>query len=93
MVTLRSFWGTEVYEYMHGFNGGRYPMAAGLLMCADQVVYLALHRSDRDFTDEDVADLQLLQQVVAPAYAYRAALDAAIRQFDLTTAETARRAA
>lgn len=78
VVRLRSFWGTELYEYMHGFNGGRYPMAAALLMNADEVVYLALHQRERDFRDEDVADLQALQRVVAPAYCFRAALDTAV---------------
>lgn len=81
VVNLRSFWGTEEFECMHG-HGGRFPTAAALAISSTELVFLGLHRQQRDFSDQDVADLAVLQRVIAPALAYRAALDAAIAQLD-----------
>ena len=81
VVNLRSFWGTEGFECMHG-HGGRFPTAAALAVSSTELVFLGLHRQRRDFSDQDVADLAVLQRVIAPALAYRAALDTAIVQLD-----------
>ena len=78
-VNLRSFWGTEEFECMHG-HAGRFPTAAALASSANELVFLGLHRQRRDFSDQDIADLAVLQRVISPALAYRAALDAAIAQ-------------
>jgi len=81
VVNLRSFWGTEEFECMHG-HGGRFPTAAALAISSTELVFLGLHRQQRDFSDQDIADLAVLQRVIAPALAYRAALDTAIAQLD-----------
>jgi DNA-binding NarL/FixJ family response regulator len=81
VLNLRSFWGTEMFECMHG-HGGRFPTAAALAISSTELVFLGLHRQRRDFSDQDVADLAVLQQVISPALAYRAALNAAIAQLD-----------
>ena len=81
VVNLRSFWGTEGFECMHG-HGGRFPTAAALAISPTELVFLGLHRQRRDFSDQDLADLAVLQRVISPALAYRAALDAAITQLD-----------
>ena len=64
---------------MHG-HAGRFPTAAALASSANELVFLGLHRQRRDFSDQDIADLAVLQRVISPALAYRAALDAAIAQ-------------
>ena len=79
LVNLRSFWGTEVFECMHG-HAGRFPTAAALAISGTSLVFLGLHRQQRDFSDQDIADLAVLQRVISPALAYRAALDAATAQ-------------
>ena len=81
VVNLRSFWGTDEFACMHG-HGGRFPTAAALAINSTELVFLGLHRQRRDFSDQDVADLAVLQRVISPALAYRKALDAAIAQID-----------
>lgn len=81
VVELRSYWGTEVFECMHG-HGGRFPAGVALAISSTELVFLGLHRQQRDFSDQDVADLAVLQRVIAPALAFRGALDSAIAQLD-----------
>lgn len=81
VVNLRSSWGTEVFECMHG-SSGRFPTAAALAISSTELVFLGLHRQQRDFSDQDVADLAELQRVISPALAYRMALDTAIAELD-----------
>lgn len=79
VVPLRSFWGTERFELSFG-HAGRFPAAAALSISQTELVFLGLHRQRSDFSDQDIADLAVLQRVISPALAYRAALDAAIAQ-------------
>jgi len=81
VVNLRSFWGTDGFACMHG-HGGRFPTAAALAISSTELVFLGLHRQRRDFSDQDVADLAVLQRIISPALAYRTALDAAIAHID-----------
>ncbi|MER7074177.1 helix-turn-helix transcriptional regulator [Terrabacter sp. NPDC000476] len=76
LVHLPDFWCTEVYERMHGHADGRYPMAALLHGSPDELIFLGLHRSRRDFDDDDVRLLEQLQRPLVAALAFRSALDA-----------------
>lgn len=76
LVHLPDFWHTEVYERMHGHADGRYPMAALLHGSPDELVFVGLHRSRRDFDDDDVRLLAHLQRPLVAALAFRSALDA-----------------
>ena len=89
VVPLRSFWGTERFEVEFG-HAGRFPAAAALSISQTELVFLGLHRQRHDFSDQDVADLAVLQRVISPALAYRAALDAAIAQLDRSTSHPPR---
>lgn len=76
LVHLPDFWHTEVYERMHGHADGRYPMAALLHGSPDELLFLGLHRSRRDFDDDDVRLLAQVQRPLVAALAFRSALDA-----------------
>jgi DNA-binding CsgD family transcriptional regulator len=80
IVNLRGFWMTEEYEILHGLHGGRYPVGAALLIRPDELVFVGLHRQRRDFTDHELADLRVFQEVLAPALAFRRSLDDAVRR-------------
>lgn len=87
-VSLRRFWGTDSWEAMHGHSDGRYPVSALLFEDPHMVVFIGLHRRDRDFTDEELVWLTRAQQPIATAYRYRAAVDRAVaRLFDLSDEE------
>ncbi|WP_330476086.1 helix-turn-helix transcriptional regulator [Terrabacter sp. C0L_2] len=76
LVVIKDFWHTEVYERMHGYLDGRYPMAMLLHASPTEVMFIGAHRSSSDFADEDVEALELIQRPLAAALAFRAALDA-----------------
>ena len=76
LVVIKDFWHTEVYERMHGYLDGRYPMAMLLHASPTEVMFIGAHRSSADFSDEDVETLELIQRPLAAALAFRAALDA-----------------
>lgn len=80
VVPLGEFWTTEVYDVVHGWADGRYPMAAVLGQGPRQLTVLALHRRARDYSDAERDALALLQRVVAPALLHRAELDAAVQR-------------
>jgi DNA-binding CsgD family transcriptional regulator len=88
-VPLRRFWGTDSWEAMHSQFEGRYP--AGVLLHADSssLTFLGLHLKRRDFTDEEMLWLTRLQQPVAAAYRYRAALDRAADRITALYSEAA----
>jgi DNA-binding CsgD family transcriptional regulator len=76
LVVIKDFWHTEVYERMHGYLDGRYPMAILLHASPAEVLFLGAHRSSSDFRPEDVEALETIQRPLAAALAFRAALDA-----------------
>lgn len=76
LVVIKDFWHTEVYERMHGYLDGRYPMAILLHASPSEVLFLGAHRSGSDFRDEDVDALETIQRPLAAALAFRTALDA-----------------
>jgi DNA-binding CsgD family transcriptional regulator len=75
LVSLRRFWGTEPYLIFHGPEEGRYPANAVLHMSRSGLTFLSLQRRTRDFSDTEMADLSLVQQVLASAFDFRMALD------------------
>lgn len=79
-LDLRRLWGTEEFEFLHGASGGRYPMGVAFLRRPDQFVFMGLNRSKRDFDDDDLVNLRHLQRVLTHAYAFRRALDDAVRE-------------
>jgi DNA-binding CsgD family transcriptional regulator len=76
LVVIKDFWHTEVYERMHGYLDGRYPMAMLLHASPTEVMFIGAHRSSSDFGPEDMEALELIQRPLAAALAFRAALDA-----------------
>jgi DNA-binding CsgD family transcriptional regulator len=81
LVEMEEFWQTPVFAEMHGWvPGARYPVAILLHASASYSTFLGLHRSARDFDDDDLRLLGLLQRLVAPAVAHRVALDGAVRR-------------
>lgn len=77
LVAMEEFWDAEAFAVMHGFCNGRYPAAVTLVSTPTSTVFLGLHRSRRDFTDEDMFQLGLLREPLAKALEFRLALDAA----------------
>lgn len=60
VINLRRFWGTSQYQRVHGWlEGYHYPLGAQLYSSPNRLVLLALHRSQRDFTDRQVEHLKL----------------------------------
>jgi len=80
LTPMGPFWDSEPYEAMHGFCGGRYPAAVTLLATPTALVFLGVHRSRQDFSDEDMRRLDLVRQPLAGALAFRHQLDVAARQ-------------
>jgi DNA-binding CsgD family transcriptional regulator len=74
-VDLRRYWRTEEFRAMHGFNGGKFALGAGLHLTSRVNVFLGIHRSGSEFSDREFEDMALLQSVVAAAYRYRSALE------------------
>ena len=53
VTNLRRFWGTPRYQRVHGWlEGYHFPLGAQLYNSPHRLVLLALHRSQRDFTDQ-----------------------------------------
>lgn len=81
LVVMDDFWQTPTFEAMHGWQpDARYPAAIVIHASAGSSVFLGLHRSRRDFDGDDLSLLAVVQSIVAPAVAYRFALDAAVRR-------------
>ena len=81
-VSLPRFWDTDVWAEMHGHNNGRYPASVNFGYRAQSMVFLALHRSCSDFTDEDMEVLDLLHGPLAPALSFRQAWEQATRRLE-----------
>jgi len=79
VLELRRIWGTEEFQHMHGLYQGRYPLGAAVAHRPDEMVLIGLHRTKRDFDDDDVADLRQFQRVLAQAFAFRHTLDDTVR--------------
>jgi DNA-binding CsgD family transcriptional regulator len=78
VTSLRWFWTTECYARTDGQAGARYSMGALLHVDSDAMVVVGLHRHERDFTDDEVAALALLQRPVAAALTFRRSLDESV---------------
>jgi hypothetical protein len=84
LVRLEQFWETPTFEAMHGFvPDARYPVAISLHATTSASVFLALHRARRDFGDEDLALLTILQGIVAPAISHRLTMEAALLRLEV----------
>lgn len=80
LTPMGPFWDSEPYEAMHGFYGGRYPAALTLLATPNTLVFLGIHRSHHDFSDEDMRRLDLVRQPLAGALTFRHQLDHAAQR-------------
>src|SRR6478609_992244 len=67
LVSLTEFWRTEVFEVMHGWLKGRYPMAAQIHTEGTSQTLITMHRSARDFTDSEAQELRALQRSLVAA--------------------------
>ena len=80
LTAMGPFWDSEAYEAMHGFCGGRFPAALTLLATPTTLVFLGLHRSRHDFSDDDMRRLDLVRQPLAGALVFRHQLESAARR-------------
>ncbi|WP_323095748.1 helix-turn-helix transcriptional regulator [Intrasporangium sp. YIM S08009] len=78
-VRMDQFWDTPEFDAMHGWlPDGQFPVAIALHLSANDLVFLGLHRGRRDFTDDDLDALALIQSIVAPALTLNVRLKAAL---------------
>ena len=77
-VALRDFWGTDSWFALHGHSDGRFPMAASFHVGRESYTFLGLHRRRRDFSDLELTVLSRMQQPIAHAFRYRAAVEGAL---------------
>ncbi|HET9647407.1 MAG TPA: helix-turn-helix transcriptional regulator [Microlunatus sp.] len=80
LVDLPRFWETDLWQRFHGYVNGRYQCAANLGCHGGTAAFLVVQRVDRDFSDDDLAVLDLIRGPLIPAQAFRAAWDAATAQ-------------
>ena len=85
LIRMKAFWGTPVFEVMHGWVNGRYPMAAQLHADGRRVDFIGLNRQHRDFTDKDVEALRAIQRPLVAAFTYRNELDMCIERLQQAT--------
>lgn len=84
VTNVRRFWGTPRYQRVHGWlEGHHYPLGAQLYSSHNRLVLLALHRSQRDFTDRQVEQLEAVRRPLAAALKFRAELDCAAAGLEL----------
>ena len=79
-LSLREFWDTETWWYIHGIRDGRYPAGFNLGLHGDKAGMVGLHRYKSDFGDDDMRYLELLCEPLQSALRFRAALDRAVRR-------------
>ena len=79
LVCLPAFWETPQWTDVHGFYGtpGRYPTAVQFGRHSGRIAYLGLHRERSDYSDDDMPLLELLSEMLRPAFAFRGGMDAA----------------
>lgn len=79
-VRLPEFWTTDVWWYVHGQRDGRYPAGFSLGLHDGRAGMVGLHRVTRNFTDEELAYLDLMREPLQTALAFRASLDRSVRK-------------
>jgi DNA-binding CsgD family transcriptional regulator len=82
LVRLPAFWETPQWTDVHGFYGtpGKYPTAVQFGRHCGRIAYLGLHREFSDYSDDDMALLEMLSNILRPAFAFRGAMDGAARR-------------
>ena len=82
LVRFHDFWQTDVYWHMHGVVEGpyTYPATVPLLLTKQTAVFLGIHKQSRDYDDQEMEALTLLQRPVSRALAYREALNRAVME-------------
>ena len=87
VINLKRFWGTPQYQRVHGWlEGYNYPLGAQLYSSRNRLVLLALHRSQRDFTDCQVEQLEAVRRPLSAALTFRAELSRAAAGLQLPSA-------
>ncbi|MGO4597481.1 LuxR C-terminal-related transcriptional regulator [Terrabacter sp. 2RAF25] len=77
-VRMDAFWETEEFDAMHGWMPtAHYPASIALHVGPTGFAFLGLHRDRRDFTEDDLDALALIQSIVAPALTLNARLEEA----------------
>jgi DNA-binding CsgD family transcriptional regulator len=77
-VRMDAFWETEEFDAMHGWMPtAHYPASIALHVSPTGFAFLGLHRDRRDFTEDDLDALALIQSIVAPALTLNARLEEA----------------
>jgi hypothetical protein len=77
LVDLRRFWETDMWSRLHGYVNGRFQCAANLGCHGGTATFLVVQRANCDFSDDDLAVLDLIRGPLIPAQAFRASWDAA----------------
>jgi DNA-binding CsgD family transcriptional regulator len=77
-ITLREFWPTDVWRNHHGHCDGRYPIGFAVSCSTTELKFVAMHRSDHDFSDEEVSALAAIQALLTSALEFRSRLDLAV---------------
>ncbi|NUP83548.1 MAG: helix-turn-helix transcriptional regulator [Nonomuraea sp.] len=77
-VRMDAFWETEEFDAMHGWiPTAHYPASIALQVSPTGFAFLGLHRDRRDFTDDDLDALALVQSIIAPALTLNARIEVA----------------
>lgn len=77
LVNLRRFWQTDVWHRLHGYVNGRYQAAANLGCYGGIAAFVVVQRANGDFSDDDLAVLDVIRDPLIPARAFHASWDAA----------------
>ena len=75
VVDLEQFEHSEVYQRLLHPRASRYQVGLPLERSAQRMVLLSLWRDQGDFTDDEVAALELFRTAIAAALAFRAAIE------------------
>ena len=85
-VVLREFWPTDVWRVQHSPSNGRYPIGFVVSSSPTELRFIGMHRSDHDFSDEELSALAAIQTLLVPALMFRSSLDLAASRL-LSSAE------
>jgi DNA-binding CsgD family transcriptional regulator len=85
-VVLREFWPTDVWRVQHSPSNGRYPIGFAVSSSPTELKFIGMHRSDHDFSDEELSALAAIQTLLVPALQFRSGLDLAASRL-LSSAE------
>jgi len=89
-ITLREFWPTDVWRNHHGHCDGRYPIGFAVSCSTTELKFVAMHRSDHDFSDEEVSALAAIQALLTSALEFRSRLDLAVDRLSTHRSSTVR---